>query len=225
MGQELRYERKFMTSLGYRDIEHIIHHHPAMFRKIFQPRRVNNVYLDDTQRTNYFENVYGTATRKKIRIRWYGELFGCVHHPVLEIKIKQGHLGKKVSYPLVDFAVGKGFSLSDMQGVLAASQLPDVLRTELALHELNLLNSYQRMYALSADGRFRVTLDWDLGYYAMSQHENTFLQRFTDFDHTIVELKYDALDDCFANQITRQFPFRMTRSSKYVMGISYVSMI
>ncbi len=224
MIQELRYERKFMTSLGYRDMEHLIYHHPAMFRKIFRPRRINNFYLDDTQHTNYFENVDGAAQRKKIRIRWYGDLFGRAHNPVLEIKIKKGHLGKKLSYPLVDFNVRKGFSLSDVQDVLAASQLPDVLRTELALQELHLLNSYLRMYALSADGRFRVTLDWDLCYYALSQHKNNFFQRFTDFAHTIVELKYDAPDDHFAHQITRRFPFRMTRSSKYVMGLDYVSM-
>ena len=222
MIQGFRYERKFMTSLGYRAMEHIVHHHPAMFRKIFHPRRVNNIYLDDIQHTNYFENVDGTARRKKIRMRWYGDLLGRVHSPVLEIKIKNGHLGKKISYPLVDFDVRKGFSLSDVQGVLAASQLPDVLRAELALHELRLLNSYMRTYALSADGQFRSTLDWDLCYYALSQHENNLLQRFRDGTHTILELKYDVAADLLANQITGRFPFRMTRSSKYIMGLDYV---
>lgn len=223
MSNGYRYERKFMTTLGHREAGHIIRDHPALFRKVFQPRRINNFYFDDAQHTNYFENVDGAAQRKKFRIRWYGEVFGPVHKPVLEIKVKEGYLGKKVSYPLAGFDVHQGISLSDIRRVLAASDLPGALSAELALCELHLLNSYTRSYTLSADGRFRVTLDWGLTYYALRQHANPFFHRFVDRGHTIVELKYESGDDRFAHRITSGFPFRVTRSSKYVMGLDYLS--
>jgi hypothetical protein len=38
-------------------------------------------------------------------------------------------------------------------------------------------------------------------------------------DSVIMELKYDECNDLSAEKITNSFPFRLTKSSKYIMGI------
>ena len=48
---------------------------------------------------NFFDNVYGNVNKIKPRIRWYGELFGLVEHPILEYKIKQ--IANNESQPLI----------------------------------------------------------------------------------------------------------------------------
>ena len=88
---DYRYERKFVTSeLSKYHVESIVKTHPAIFSEIYQLRNVNNMYFDSFRLVNYSDNVDGSSDRIKIRIRWYGELFGKIKNPVLEIKEKKG---------------------------------------------------------------------------------------------------------------------------------------
>ncbi len=225
MTQAYRYERKFMTTLTRPDAQCVLRHHPSMFRAIFQPRQVNNIYLDDAACSNYTENVDGAAQRRKIRVRWYGDLFGSIHKPVLEIKLREGYLGRKVSYALAGFEMTERAPGPLLRRVFTDSSLPDALRAELAVHEPQLVNSYSRSYALSADSRFRATLDSDLTYYSRGQLGNSLRHKHADRAHRIIELKYSAADDHDANRVSDHFPFRMTRSSKYVMGLDTVGAV
>ena len=90
---------------GYtiREIEALVNLHPAIFSQIYHPRFVNNLYLDSLSLNSYFCHVNGLKDRVKVRIRWYGDLFGPVDEPVLELKIKRGSLGRKESFPLASF--------------------------------------------------------------------------------------------------------------------------
>lgn len=97
-----RKERKFVVSgKSATAVEFFIKVHPAMFSQPFPPRFVNNIYFDSKDFHNYGDNVIGTANRVKFRIRWYGEQFGYIKKPVLEIKIKKGLAGSKRHYPLI----------------------------------------------------------------------------------------------------------------------------
>ena len=58
-------------------------------------------------------------------------------------------------------------------------------------------------------------------FYQIGAHNNMFFHRIVDRRNTVVELKYDLGEDQNVAQITRHFPFRMTRSSKYVNGIEW----
>ena len=94
-----RYERKyFITEITYGDIDSIVKLHPAMFSEIFHKRSVNNIYFDSPDLNNYFDNIDGNMYRVKSRIRWYGRTFGVIEKPVLELKIKNGLLGRKECY-------------------------------------------------------------------------------------------------------------------------------
>ena len=105
-----RYERKFLVPRdSWENIQAGIRMNPGMFSGIFQPRTVNNLYLDSASLRLYFMNLEGAADRTKVRIRWYGDLFGAISKPVLELKIKRGLLGTKQSFALKPFTLDSKF--------------------------------------------------------------------------------------------------------------------
>lgn len=217
--RDYRYERKFLlSSLTLQEIEAIVNLHPAMFSEIFHSRYVNNIYFDSIAMKNYFDNVDGLAGRMKVRIRWYGDLFGNIEEPVLEFKIKQGSVGRKESFPLKGFSVDEHLELECLGDVLESSDIPESLRLNLGEMEALLLNRYRRKYFLSWDKKYRITLDSDLTYCPIVN--TSFLHRYVDKTTVVLELKYGPENDRHADEVSSYFPFRMTRSSKYVNGIN-----
>ena len=215
-----RYERKFLISeLNRYEIESIVKFHPAIFSEIHHQRFVNNIYFDTINLSNYFDNVIGISQRLKVRIRWYGDLFGFIGKPVLELKIKTGFLGSKLRFPLDPFYIGRGYSLKAQQDIFAKSGVPDVVTEYLKSSRFTLLNRYGRKYFESADHKFRITIDFDMEFYKMDPANNFFIEKIVDYNNTVLELKYSDKDDEDAGFITNYFPFRMTKSSKYVSGI------
>src|SRR3989344_5988633 len=105
-----RYERKFaILNFTIHQVELLIKLNPKMFSEIFYKRKVNNIYLHSFERSDYEDNVVGNPERSKTRIRWYGKLFELTKNPVLEIKIKRGNVGRKISFPLKSFKLDKKF--------------------------------------------------------------------------------------------------------------------
>lgn len=215
-----RKERKFVvTGSSITAVEFFIKSHPAMFFKPFPARFVNNIYFDSRDFHNYGDNVIGSAKRLKFRIRWYGEQFGYIEKPVLEIKIKKGLAGSKRHYKLAPFTFEPGFSQKEMKAMLAASNLPREISEILKHQSPTLLNQYHRKYFLSADRVFRVTLDHKLRYAKIGKYQNAFMQRINNDRDVILELKYDTKWDEEANKISESFPFRLSKNSKYVNGV------
>ena len=72
-----RYERKFLVEhMGHHHAIALIKQHPYLFYQPYPPRFINNFYLDTPEMDNYDDNVSGAADRRKVRLRWYGDLFG-----------------------------------------------------------------------------------------------------------------------------------------------------
>jgi hypothetical protein len=82
-----------------------------------------------------------------------------------------------------------------------------------------LLNRYRRRYFVSHDGRYRLTVDSELGYQAVARRLNRFPTWVGSDGRVIVELKFGLGDADGASRIASRFPFRVTRSSKYVLGV------
>jgi SPX domain protein involved in polyphosphate accumulation len=215
-----RFERKFLIHPFSRSqAELIIRLHPAVFSPIFKTRRVNNLYLDTTQMAFFHDNVQGNSQRIKYRIRWYGKLLGEIQYPVMEIKIKNGYVGRKFSIPLDPFKIDTGFQAVQWKEKLKEASLPLWLVHDLKDLQPTLLNSYQRSYYLSHDRRFRITVDDQMDYYEVFPWENEFIRNRFISNEVVVELKYDIDQDDWADQITNHFPFRMMKNSKYINGI------
>lgn len=219
-----RYERKFTVPDNFKlnTIEHIIKNNRALFKEVFYERQVNNIYFDTAGYNDYLDNVLGVSDRKKIRIRWYGNTFGEIKHPVLEVKIKKGLVGDKWSYNLKPFILDNKFTNKTVQNIFKESDLELPIFESVKMVTPTLLNSYSRRYYLSADRKFRVTLDFNLLYHKIDVRFNNFNVKPVRDENKIIELKYALKDDNNANSISTQFPFRLNKNSKYVNGVNTI---
>jgi len=219
-----RYERKFVISeLDYSEIEHIIKHNPSAFSELFYERRVNNIYLDSVNLENYHDNVAGNSERIKIRIRWYGKIFGSIRKPVLEIKTKCNELGEKISFPLVTFTLDENFSLNLLKKVFLESNLPEWLIEKLKLCQPILLNSYKRKYFISADKKCRITLDKNLIFFRIGNKNNSFKEKINKDEIYVLEVKFSLKNHDDVKKIFSYLPFRLIANSKYVSGINLLN--
>lgn len=218
-----RYEKKFLVEdYPLAAIMQSIRLHPALFRELYPPRYVNNIYLDSPLLTDYFSNLNGYASRGKVRVRWYHKLLRSVKDAVLEFKTKEGEVGRKEQFPFPTFNPGIGLTEAAFRGLIQASGLPEAVRFRIRDLEFALLNRYKRWYFATPDERYRLTVDADLSFCKLTKFEN----HFNYFNHErgihIIELKYLTADDPDVHRITSGLPFCITRSSKYIAGVDQV---
>ncbi|MCJ7733017.1 MAG: VTC domain-containing protein [Anaerolineales bacterium] len=221
--REYRYERKyFVDQLDARQAIVLIKRHPAMFSEIYPARYINNIYLDSPLMDNYHDNLEGTPERRKARVRWYHDLFRQVEQPQLEFKIKKGEMGNKIQYNFPAFGFNQEFNDLLFRSLVRSSDLPLDVRSFLQTVEPVLVNRYRRWYFATPDRQFRVTVDTGLSFYHLNKLNNQFLHHQVDHQSIVIELKYQRENDSLADRISTGFPFRMTRSSKFVQGIERV---
>ena len=215
-----RYERKFVSyDLTLADMLSLIKTNPLLFREVFPLRQVNSLYLDTIDRSDYSDNRDGNPYRSKTRIRWYGSLLGKIT-PRLEIKTKGNQISKKFSFSLAPFMFDRAFTLKKLKQCFATSPLPREILARIHTLEPVLITSYKRRYFLSADGLCRLTLDSDLVFYEIKNHDNLFQRKMEDKELFILELKYYGDYEDSVQRITQHFPFRLARSSKYIAGVN-----
>ena len=218
-----RYERKFfITEISSKDIDSIVKLHPAIFSEIFHERSVNNIYFDTPDLNNYFDNIDGNMYRIKSRIRWYGRTFGVIEKPVLELKIKNGLLGRKEAYSLDTFKLDGHFNMQKIVQIIQNTNIPEIVTIGIKSSQPTLLNKYNRKYFLSADKRYRITIDTNQVFYRIGSQNNFFLNKIKNDLNVILELKYNIDADDDVNRITEHFPFRLTKSSKYISGLEKI---
>jgi len=193
--------------------------HPAKFSTVYQPRHINNIYYDTPLFRNFHDSTEGFAKRSKVRIRWYGGLFGEVASPRLELKDKTGVVGTKTDYALPAFDLHDGHAGRCVTPSLEDAGLPDDVLQLMTTMQPVLMNRYLREYWRSADGNYRLTADSELQFFALQRFAGTAFQTCRDYRKIIVEMKYDAEYDSGVPEMAQHFPVRLGKCSKYVMGI------
>ncbi len=217
---DYRYERKFaLSGIHVSGVEQIVKDHQAFFKEVYQERFINNVYFDTQNLSHYYDNSFGKAQRKKYRIRWYGNLSGRIETPILEIKIKDALLGTKKSYRLSPFFFDSENFVQAFKKSLRDSDLPEQVLAEMNALSPTLLNRYKRKYFIDFSKKFRVTVDSEIEYFHIANINHAFKNKFSDRDSVILELKYGQEANDNVSAVSSQFPFRMTKNSKYVNGI------
>ncbi|MCW5550720.1 MAG: VTC domain-containing protein [Verrucomicrobiae bacterium] len=214
-----RYERKFLPQgLVLADVLALVRCHPGLFREVYPPRYVNNIYFDTPSRKDYHDHVSGLPNRSKMRVRWYGPAGGRVARPVLEQKIKRGYVGGKLAHGLPDFCLnGKGFR-NPVITAFRSAPLPAHVQEKLCQVQPALFNRYRRYYYLSGDGRFRLTVDAELQFGSASGNDG--LHRLISKPSVlVVELKFATESADEADRVTNDLRFRLSRCSKYVLGM------
>jgi VTC domain len=211
---DYRYERKFRVEAHEASMAEVlaaVRGLPALFRPAFPDRWVNSMYLDTPDRQAFQANAAGLAERAKPRIRWYSAAASPMppSGARLEIKRRHGLVGTKELLPLAAWPPAPGAGSWRRY----AAQHPWLrLHPEL---EPAVLISYRRTYLVSADGRFRLTLDREMRYAAANQELRAPVRgAFVGDAALVLELKYPltAADDA------PSLPFRLTRNSKYVVA-------
>ena len=137
---------------------------------MYPKRTINNIYFDSIDYDSYQANIDGIGSRNKIRLRWYGDMYGQIK-PVLEIKVKQYSLGKKYSYPLPIVQFNRNDSVFQIKSLLLNSDLPKDIREHLQYYQPSLLNSYSRRYFLSLDRAVRCTVDFNINDFSPSRFQ------------------------------------------------------
>ncbi|HNQ89613.1 MAG TPA: polyphosphate polymerase domain-containing protein [Verrucomicrobiota bacterium] len=222
----VRYERKFLVPAGcLAEAVMLVHRHPALFREVYPPRWVNNVYLDSPGLQGYLDHIHGVARRVKTRVRWYGAATGRIEKPALERKIKRGLVSGKFSYGLPALAVDGGLARDLFEAALNHAVLPERVRWGLRQLEPVLINRYRRRYYASADGRFRLTLDTDLEFLSPEDTAAWRVPPARTPSPVILELKYAPEDAEVAAEVTHALRLRVVRCSKYVLGIERVRVV
>jgi len=224
MTDSFRYERKFLPpDLDLAGALAVAHRHPSLFREVYPPRLVNNIYLDSPRLDNYHDHVNGTANRSKTRVRWYGQPRQLIENPALEQKIKRGTVSRKETHPLPSFRLEGESAHSRLNETFRAASLPEMLRSRLQHLHPSLFNCYRRHYFLSQDRRFRLTVDSDLRFEGIDGNTNApgsaASPTLPPAVAVIIELKYSAENAGLADAVTNALPFRVTRCSKYILGI------
>lgn len=205
----VRYELKYyLDNKDHGLFNQVINEHPAGFTKCFPCRSVNNIYLDSPDLDSWHETQHGLSVRRKYRIRWYGD-WKTMHQPSLEIKIKENQLGTKEIYPL-ERLQWNGIK-DEIEQLKDQYHLPDHLI-------ISSTNRYKRSYFESHCGLYRITIDRDLKF--GSGFMDFLLPEFPT-NRSVMELKYDLLDDDDSDWIKQFIPFQRSKFSKYVnsMGI------
>jgi len=220
----LRYERKFIPDgLGLAEMLALVRVHPAMFREAYPERPVNNLYFDTPDLRHYHEHIHGAAQRVKVRLRWYGAWGGRLEQPVLEFKTRHGTVSRKETHALPALTLDGNFPRAILEAAAAGGGLPEAARFHLRGLEPSLANRYHRRYFHSADRAVRLTVDWGLQFFAPRHLNGARRPLPHDGPAVILELKYGEAHAEDAARITNAFPFRLTRCSKYVLGVECLS--
>ena len=217
-----RYERKFnipkhLESIGLA----LIRSKCSDLSELYEQRQVNSFYYDTCNFKFARQNINGNSNRKKIRLRYYGDQI-FLKNPQIEIKSKFGNVGTKE-------VIGMNKKNETNNVIYNIEQFNKIheldLNINISLIDLKpvLFVSYLRKYFISNCNRFRFTLDKNISYKAVDFALNkNFLNnnQFVNAEESILEIKYNVRDEI--NELIKylEFPFRVTRYSKYVTGLS-----
>jgi SPX domain protein involved in polyphosphate accumulation len=180
--------------------------HSAGFRLKHPDRKINNIYFDNVMFNYATDNLFGISDRIKYRYRWYNGIEN-FSKGILEKKIKKNALGSKAYHD--PGAFDNPVSLAEW----VKDNIPDKVLNP------SLVNSYLRSYYLDYTGRFRLTLDRELRYVLPSEDGNFDSNRMISDKRIIVEIKFDQAHADQFDAIMHDWPFRLSKHSKYVTGL------
>lgn len=216
---QVRHEVKFVgAGPRLRDLEHWLKVHPMGFISPYPPRRVNNIYFDNHTLFAYRENLVGASSRSKLRLRWYGDTFA-PERGVLEVKRRRNMVGWKLSQATSGFDLERD-DWRSLRRELAAQLDAETCVWLDANPRPVILNRYCRRYLVSRDEKVRVTLDDEQTVYDQRFGARPNLTHRSNLPETlVVEFKFAPRDREEGSRAIQGIPIRVSRNSKYVIGV------
>jgi len=215
----LRYELKIpLESVPVYEIRKWINLHPHGFRNTFPSRRINNLYFDSIDYSNFQAHLAGYYERSKVRLRWYGEetIFSASN---LEIKSKYGNLGNKKMF-LISEEIDLQFHTHQDIFHIIEEQLPEDQAFMLSNCRPVIINFYQREYFESVISGIRLTIDYDHFTFDQRSSIKPNISFSEPFHNTpIIEIKAPKDKYKILSEVLSLFPASTYRFSKYMDGM------
>jgi hypothetical protein len=215
----MRYEIKYLFPPTYADrVLAAVMRLPCMFREIYHERRVNNIYLETPELSDYLAATNGISRRSKTRLRWYGSLWHDNAIPQLELKSKFGFVGDKRSITLPAMSFGADFAFDEYRAEIAANpKVEAIIGNRLPI----LVNAYTRRYFATPDALCRITIDREQKFYTLASA--TMGEWFHVADNRIVlEVKFDREDLQKVADAIQLLGWHINKNSKYVNGVNII---
>jgi hypothetical protein len=220
MSRSYRFEVKIPIPLNRLECVKIwLNNHSLSFATHHPSRWVNSLYLDLHNLASFEENLSGISQRKKVRIRWYNNLYNA-NNATLEFKHRQAGKGYKVSYQTnLDFC-SSPFNWSRVLKK-CYRELPAEGRVKWGNDQYPvLICRYLRDYYLSRCNRIRATFDKQIEVYDQRFNPRVNLKKPVSLgDYVLLELKCEDQYEQELSNLIATCPLRPSRHSKYVNGV------
>ena len=195
------------------------------FKRTYETRTVNSIYLDTLDLSFLKQNIEGSNNRTKVRIRFYGD-YSNKQSINLEFKRKENLSGWKeiykipkinnqsINYKLIyEEAINSGIPLD--KALLLKNLRPTLFCT------------YEREYFESNSSKVRVTLDSKIKFARIlnKNNMNTHTFNLLKSEKLILEVKHaiNKFDDSL--NLIRNLPINVSKHSKYIEGLNLTGMI
>ncbi len=222
MKSKYRYEKKLSIPTNfYHEINSLLKTIYLQLYKQYEDRRINSIYLDTNDFDSYTDSNSGIYRRNKIRLRWYGQKLN--NKINLEIKSKEGNVGKKNIYALNFFNVNNLGNLLELKKYINHSNIPYDLKSLIMGSYPTLYCFYDREYFITRDNRIRITIDKNISY--SNVYKNFLMSSVNSIKekNIVIEIKYDSSNDLSDIDSVLPFNIQPTRFSKYANGIDYLN--
>ncbi len=173
------------------------------FQEIYKQRKINSVYFDTHDLKFISDNLSGSSLRKKFRLRWYNNdqtnIFA-------EVKIKKNIANTKIRKKIPHDEISKINNDLYKSKILLKYFSQEKLFPKI---EISYLRNYFYYKGII------ITVDKELTFTSILNKQNQ-----KKINYNIIELKFPYNDLKKFNQINLKLPFRVSRNSKYVLGMS-----
>ncbi len=182
--------------------------------RLYDDREVNSIYYDTHNLESAKDNLDGYAKRVKYRLRWYENDINKLAN--VEFKIRSNKFNYKKIFSLNEsiqnlniyevFRINNDVFKSDYENVV------NLIGYKRLFPILNI--SYLRSYYYFED--IVVTYDRDITYKKFNRKNAEVVKDLGK----VIELKIPENKLRMSKKLINEFPFRVTRNSKYITGLS-----
>jgi hypothetical protein len=218
--KDSRLEIKFVANESEVDrLTHWLRLHPGGFTSPFPARWINNIYFDTYDYSAFRQNLSGASERSKLRYRWYGYEI-CPTEGTLELKCKRNYFGWKLRFLVQTHPFSVGDHWREFLTKLI-SQLPKQAQLYLVANpQPTILTRYLRHYYVTNDQKVRATIDTQQSAYDQRYKPYLNTKHQANIPRTMVlELKFSRQNRDYAASLIQGLPIRVSRNSKYVIGL------
>jgi len=222
--QELSDNRRFeiksvIHTLALNDFLFKLQFNLEDLNKSYDDRVINNLYFDDILYSLAQDHINGAELRKKVRIRWYGNLpLGTSGE--MQIKWKRNYFNWKKNYPL-----SKDFYFDGNSWSVYFKKLLDFLpiqaSTFMKLYPRpTLMNRYKRKYFETKKDQIRITIDNEVTNWPQLSLLKPNLTNSSKKDElVIIEIKIPVNKYDIVSEKLDKINIFQRRHSKYLKGL------